>query len=64
MQAFIRPDGVSLWISDVMPGYEGAGMGIYTPYKQPADGRQLAIDNRTYNALHRAKPRQANADSP
>jgi hypothetical protein len=88
IQAFIRPDGLPVWISDVMPGhlhdmtcaqhqqilaaacwaasqldlptladsgYEGAGQGIHTPYKQPADGRQLALDNRTYNALLRAK---------
>jgi hypothetical protein len=86
VQAFIRPDGVPAWISDVMPrhlhdlscaeqqqilaaacwaasqmdlptladsGYEGAGQGI--PYKQPANGRYLAVDNRTYNALLRAK---------
>src|SRR4051812_42350969 len=36
-------------------GYEGAGQGIHTPYKQPADGARLAADNRTYNALVRAK---------
>jgi len=30
-------------------GYDGTGLGIYTPYKQPTDGRRLAIDNRTYN---------------
>ncbi|WP_308290997.1 transposase family protein [Micromonospora sp. RL09-050-HVF-A] len=35
-------------------GYEGAGQGIHTPYKQPADGRRLAVDNRTYNALLRS----------
>ena len=35
-------------------GYEGAGHGIHTPVKQPADGRQLAIDNRTYNTLLRS----------
>ena len=35
-------------------GYEGAGQGIYTPYKQPADGRRLAVDNRTYNAVLRS----------
>lgn len=88
VQAFVRPDGVPVWISDVMPGhlhdmscaqqqqilaaacwaasqldlptltdsgYEGAGQGIHTPYKQPADGRRLAVDNRTYNALLRTK---------
>nr|WP_256095532.1 transposase family protein [Micromonospora carbonacea] len=26
-------------------GYEGAGQGIHTPCKQPADGRRLAVDN-------------------
>jgi hypothetical protein len=36
-------------------GYEGAGQGIHTPYKQPADGARLAPDNRAYNALLRAK---------
>jgi hypothetical protein len=35
-------------------GYEGAGQGIHTPYKQPTDGRRLAADNRTYNAIHRS----------
>jgi hypothetical protein len=36
------------------PGYEGAGQGVFTPFKQPADGRQLGFDNRTYNALLRS----------
>ena len=35
-------------------GYEGAGQGIHTPVKQPADGRRLAIDNRSYNRLLRS----------
>lgn len=35
-------------------GYEGAGQGIYVPIKQPADGHQLHVDNRTYNALLRS----------
>jgi hypothetical protein len=30
-------------------GYEGAGRGVHVPVKQPADGRRLAVDNRTYN---------------
>jgi hypothetical protein len=34
-------------------GYEGAGIGVYTPIKYPADGRDLDIDNRTRNALLR-----------
>jgi hypothetical protein len=29
------------------PGYEGAGYGVYTPVKQPAEGRRLGIDNRS-----------------
>jgi hypothetical protein len=36
------------------PGYEGAGIGVYTPVKQPTDGRRLGVDNRTYNALLRS----------
>jgi hypothetical protein len=34
-------------------GYEGAGIGVHTPVKQPADGRALDPDDRTYNALLR-----------
>ncbi len=88
VQAFMRPDGLPIWISDALPGhlhdltcaeahqvlaaacwaasqlnlptladcgYEGAGHGVHVPIKQPADGRQLAADNRAYNALLRAK---------
>lgn len=36
------------------PGYEGAGHGVFTPFKQPADGRQLHVDNRAYNSLLRS----------
>lgn len=35
-------------------GYHGTGIGIHTPSKQPADGNQLSIDNRTRNALLRS----------
>lgn len=35
-------------------GYEGAGHGVHTPYKQPADGHQLALDHRAYNMLLRS----------
>ena len=35
-------------------GYDGAGLGIKTPVKQPAGGQVLAGDNQAYNALHRA----------
>jgi hypothetical protein len=34
-------------------GYEGAGHGIKTPTRQPRDGRDLAIANRTVNRLLR-----------
>ena len=30
-------------------GHEGAGHGIKTPTKQPADGKQLSIANRSVN---------------
>lgn len=36
------------------PGYQGAGIGVHTPFKKPADGRRLGIDNRTYNRLLRS----------
>lgn len=36
------------------PGYEGAGKGVHTPVKQPADGSELDINTRTRNALLRA----------
>jgi hypothetical protein len=36
------------------PGYQGAGHGIHIPFKQPADGTVLSVDNRSYNALQRA----------
>ena len=35
-------------------GYEGAGQGIKTPIKQPADGQVLAPDNQAYNTLLRS----------
>ena len=34
-------------------GYEGAGIGVHTPLKQPAGDQVLDVDNRTYNALLR-----------
>ena len=36
------------------PGYDGAGIGIHIPARQPADGRDLDIDTRTRNALLRS----------
>ncbi|MGI5206034.1 transposase family protein [Spirillospora sp. CA-108201] len=36
------------------PGYDGAGHGVHIPFKQPTDGGELHVDNRTYNALPRA----------
>jgi hypothetical protein len=35
-------------------GYEGSGIGVFTPVKQPADGNVLDTDTRTYNTLLRA----------
>jgi hypothetical protein len=34
-------------------GYEGAGIGVFTPVKQPTDGHELDVNTRTYNALLR-----------
>jgi hypothetical protein len=34
-------------------GYDGAGIGVFTPVKQPADGQELDVNSRTYNALLR-----------
>jgi hypothetical protein len=36
------------------PGYEGAGIGIKTPVKHPAGGRELDLGTRTANALLRS----------
>lgn len=36
------------------PGYDGAGIGIHLPVKQPAAGRDLDINTRTRNALLRS----------
>ncbi len=36
------------------PGYDGAGIGIHIPVRQPADGRDLDINTRTRNALQRS----------
>ncbi len=84
IQALFAPDGLPLWVSDVLPGnvhdittarelvlailrpylkdmpcladpaYEGAGHGVLTPVKQPADGSELDINTRTRNALLRS----------
>ncbi|MFI9594439.1 transposase family protein [Nonomuraea sp. NPDC052265] len=35
-------------------GYDGAGIGIHTPIKQPGGNQVLSSDNRTYNRLLRA----------
>ena len=36
------------------PGYEGAGIGILIPARQPAGGQELDINTRTRNALQRS----------
>src|SRR5262249_39730237 len=38
------------------PGYDGAGIGIHIPVRQPAQGRELDINTRTRNALQRSLP--------
>lgn len=35
-------------------GYDGAGVGVHVPVKQPPDGRELDVDTRTRNALLRS----------
>ena len=35
------------------PGYDGSGVGVHTPIKQPTGDQVLDVDNRTYNALLR-----------
>jgi hypothetical protein len=45
------------------PGYEGAGIGILIPVKQPAGGQQLDVDTRTRNAIQRSLRCLANAGS-
>jgi hypothetical protein len=36
------------------PGYDGAGIGVHTPVKQPTNGAELDIDTRTRNMLLRS----------
>src|SRR5215470_3544408 len=36
------------------PGYQGAGIGIHIPVKQPTGGRELDINARTRNAIQRS----------
>jgi hypothetical protein len=36
------------------PGYEGAGIGILIPVKQPPGGREPDVNTRTHNALQRS----------
>jgi DDE superfamily endonuclease len=36
------------------PGYEGAGIGILIPVRQPPGGRELDVNNRTRNAFQRS----------
>ena len=36
------------------PGYDGAGIGVHIPVKQPSDGRELDVDTRTRNAIQRS----------
>jgi hypothetical protein len=36
------------------PGYDGAGIGVYIPVKQPTGGRDLDLNTRTRNAIQRS----------
>jgi hypothetical protein len=36
------------------PGYDGAGIGVHIPVRQPAGGRDLDINTRTRNAIQRS----------
>jgi DDE superfamily endonuclease len=36
------------------PGYEGAGIGILIPVRQPATGREPDINTRTRNTIQRS----------
>lgn len=52
--------GALYWVASALglptladSGYDGAGIGVHTPVKQPAGEQILDIDNRTYNALIR-----------
>ena len=36
------------------PGYDGSGIGVHIPVRQPADGRDLDINTRTRNAIQRS----------
>ena len=36
------------------PGYDGAGIGVYVPVKQPTGGQELDINTRTRNAIQRS----------
>jgi hypothetical protein len=38
------------------PGYDGAGIGVLIPVRQPPGGQELDIDTRTRNALLRSLP--------
>jgi hypothetical protein len=35
-------------------GYEGAGIGVHIPVKQPPRGRELDVNTRIRNAIHRS----------
>jgi hypothetical protein len=36
------------------PGYDGAGLGIFIPVRQPPGGNELDVNNRTRNAIQRS----------
>jgi hypothetical protein len=46
------------------PGYDGAGIGILIPVRQPPGGRELDVNTRTRNALQRSLRCLGNEGSP
>jgi hypothetical protein len=36
-------------------GYDGAGLGVHIPVKQPTGGQELDINTRTRNAIQRSR---------
>jgi len=46
------------------PGYQGAGIGILIPVRQPTGGRELDINARTRNAIQRSLRCLGNEGSP
>ena len=50
----VKGETIDAWYSGKTHGYDGAGIGIRTPAKNPADGNTLDVGTRTRNALLRS----------